>query len=140
MLFILFSCSSTYDGKYIELVNGSDKFNSKTGEFIRNFCGAELGSKTIKLHLTDLQIEKIANAAKESYKQSLIIDKATGEEVESVCVSSFPFELKLNSNGNTQVVGNHSCFGESLLKNAINDVIYEQPAVKKLENSRCRYW
>ncbi|MEO2267920.1 hypothetical protein V1358_11455 [Pseudoalteromonas sp. YIC-656] len=139
-MLVLFSCSSTFNKTYIKLKNGSDLYNSKTGILTRHFCSEKEKQITVKLNLTELQIRQIVKAALDSYQQSLIVDKDTGEEVEKICVSSYPFELELYSEGDEKLIGRHSCFGITVLENALNEIIYEQPEVKALESSRCRYY
>jgi len=137
---LLSSCSSSFNETYIKLKNGSDEYNSKTGSLIRYYCDKEKQHKTVELNLTESQVKKIVKAALESYRQSLIVDDDTGEEVEKICVSSYPFKLELYSEADKKLIGRHSCFGITVLENALNKIIYEHPDVKNLESSRCRYY
>jgi len=79
-------------------------------------------------------------AALLSYQQSLIVDDESGEDLQKMCVSSYPFELELYQNGEAQLIGQHSCFGISVLDDAIDEIIYKNREVKKLKSSRCRYY
>lgn len=132
-LLILSFSSNAIDSEYATFRIGVDTFNSSTGVFERLNCDDTTNAviKTV-VSITPGQTELMLNAARKDIVRGNI---DSPNELDKICVSSFPIEISLHSNDETIST---TCF--SLLEerqSEFAEIVYNFEAVKNLKESQC---
>ncbi|WP_371195581.1 hypothetical protein [Glaciecola sp. SC05] len=132
-LFVLSFSSNAIDSEYGAFRIGVDTFNSSTGVFERLSCDEKTNavSKTV-VSITPGQTELMLNAARKDIARGNI---DSPNDLEKICVSSFPFEISLHLNDE---IKSTTCFNPlEERQSEFAEIVYNFEAVKNLKESKC---
>lgn len=134
ILLLISACAIT--NEHASFRAGSDSFDTSNGIFERRLCLAEQDAVQVKIHFDQVDKVKMLELAKADISEgSLDVDS---DELEPICVSSYPFEVMVSNEGSE---ASTTCF--SLLSNEQSrfvNFVQTMQAVKSLPKSNCRYY
>lgn len=113
---------------------GSDSFDTSNGIFERRLCLAGQDAVQVKIHFDQVDKVKMLELAKADISGGSL----ESDELEPICVSSYPFEVMVSNEGSK---ASTTCF--SLLSNEQSrfvNFVQTMQAVKSLPKSNCRYY
>ena len=113
---------------------GSDSFDTSTGIFERRLCLAEQDAVQISIHFDQADKVKMLEMAKTDISEGSLVS----DDLEPICISSYPFEVMVSNKGSSTST---TCF--SLLSNDQSrfvNFIKTMQAVKSLPKSNCKYY
>lgn len=126
------ACTGTQ--KYATFQEGSDSFSTLDHVFERSLCNGIPGTVQVKIDFDQSDNLKMLELAKEDITKGTIVS----DDIEPICVSSYPFEVSIfNNNSHTST----SCF--TLLENEQSKFVtfvMLSPEVQSLPKSSCRYY
>ncbi|QYJ93556.1 hypothetical protein [Shewanella spartinae] len=126
------ACTGTQT--YATFRAGSDSFSTLDNVFERSLCNGEQDTVQVKIHFDQRDGVEMLELAKEDITKGTI----DSDEIEQICVSSYPFEVTIfNINSRTSI----SCF--TLLDNEQSEFVTfvkSSPEVQSLPKSNCRYY
>lgn len=132
--FLLSSCSLSSDADFASFRIGSDSFDTRSGVFKRSLCLENQESIEVILSLTESEKRQLFRLAKQNFFEG----NAGLDELEKICVSSYPYEITYgDSKGEIKT----TCFlplqdGEAKISN----FVYAFESVRNLPKSNCRLY
>ena len=134
IVFLVGSCSLTSDVEFASFRIGTDSFDTRSGVFKRLLCLENQNSIEVDVPLTESEKRQLFYLAKQD-----ISDGNTGlDELEKICVSSYPYEIYYgDSKGQIKT----TCFSPLRDDEAqISNFLYAVKAVRNLPKSNCRFY
>ncbi|MCG7544693.1 hypothetical protein MHM93_10925 [Pseudoalteromonas sp. MM17-2] len=130
----LSSCATSNDLEFVSFTIGADTFDSSNGTFERSLC---LDDKD-KIKLTLLLKENEKRELFELAKLDVIDGNLDIDDLEKICVSSYPFEISYIDNTGKIIT---SCFSALRYDEArVASFVYALKEVKELPKSSCRFY
>ena len=129
---LLSSCSLTSNTEFASFRIGNDSFDSRKGVFKRSLCNENQENVEVVLPFTISEKQKLFRFAKQDIRNAGLID------LEKICVSSYPYEIKYgDSKGEIKT----TCFSPLQDDEAqLSNFVYAIEAVQNLPKSNCRLY
>ena len=131
---LLSSCSLTSNTEFASFRIGSDSFDSRKGVFKRSLCLENQENVEVALSFTKSEKQKLFRLAKQDIRDG----NAGLIDLEKICVSSYPYEIKYgDSKGEIKT----TCFSPLQDDEAqLSNFVYAFEAVQNLPKSNCRLY
>jgi hypothetical protein len=131
---LLSSCSLTSNNEFASFRIGSDSFDSRKGVFKRSLCLENQENVEVALPFTKSEKQKLFRFAKQDIRDG----NAGLIDLEKICVSSYPYEIKYgDSKGEIKT----TCFSPLQDDEAqLSNFVYAIEAVQNLPKSNCRLY
>ncbi|MDN3382490.1 hypothetical protein QL995_07370 [Pseudoalteromonas sp. APC 3358] len=130
----LSSCTITNDVEFASFTIGADTFDSSNGTFERSLCFDDKDKIKVSISLRDTDKRKLFELA----KLDVLDGNSESDDLEKLCVSSYPYEVSYSDNKGKIST---SCFSPLRDDEArVANFIYALKQVKDLPKSNCRFY
>ena len=128
------SCSLTSNTEFASFRVGSDSFDSRKGVFKRSLCLENQEKIEVALSFTESERQQLFRLAKQDIRDG----NAGLIDLEKICVTSYPYEIKYgDSKGEIKT----TCFSPLRDDEAqLSNFVYAIEVVQNLPKSNCRFY
>ena len=131
---LLSSCATSNDAEFVSFTIGADTFDSSNGTFERSLCLDDKDKVKLSLRLKENEKRELFELA----KLDVFDGNSDSDDLEKLCVSSYPYEISYGDNKGKIIT---SCFSPlSDYEARVANFIYAIKRVKELPKSSCRFY